>query len=145
MARKYIKKITETEFNQYLKLRDGYKDCNSGQASWANISAQEQARYERDYLALEIKLYHTLGFKESEDRLIPYLKQAQEKFELLQELALNEDAQLKEAIKAESKAEIQKTKKEFTNFIHEHPEFVEDTKNRKTVFSEAFDELNKIK
>lgn len=137
MARKYVKKITEKEFNQYLKLRDGYRAHIMGQTSWSNISAQEQARYERDYVALEMKLFHTLGFKESEEALIPYLKEAQDKFELFQELALNEDKRLKDAVKVAYEQKVREN-------LKAHAEEFKKTKARKTVFTEAFDELNKI-
>ena len=147
MARKYVKKITEAEFAQYMKLNRGISDVNSGKVSWENIPKQEQIRFKRDLLALEVKLYHTLGFKESEESSAKLLKDTQDELEVYQELVLAEDKQLREQNKEQYIKDRAELLSELAKLKYEDPERFEKEReysNRPTSFTKAFDELNKI-
>ena len=147
MARKYVKKITEAEFAQYMKLNRGISDVNSGKVSWENIPKQEQIRFKRDLLALEVKLYHTLGFKESEESSAKLLKDTQDELEVYQELVLAEDKQLREQNKKQYIKDRAELLSELAKLKYEDPERFEKEReysNRPTSFTKAFDELNKI-
>ncbi len=141
MARKYIKRITEDEFNKYLKMRAGIFDRINNEEAWAKISDQEKARYERDYYALEVKLFHTLGFKDSEVSSAKFLDEAQNRFEVYQELVMAESKRLRDRNKDKYKQHIQETIK----YVKEHPEQFKEAKAQKlTSFDKAYLELSKI-
>ena len=141
MARKYIKRITEDEFNKYLKMRAGILDRINNEEAWTKISKQEKARYERDYYALEVKLFHTLGFKDSEVSSAKFLDEAQNRLEVYQELVMAEDKQLRDRNKAKYEQHVQ----EVTKYFKEHPEYLKEAKAQKqTSFDKAYLELSKI-
>ena len=147
MARKYIKKITEDEFNQFMKLSRGFADLSSGNITWDNIPKQEQIRFKRDLLTLEVKLYHTLGFKESEESSAKLLKDTQDELEVYQELALAEDKQLREQNKKQSMKDRAELLSELAKLKYEDPEEFKkmiEASNKPNSFREAFDKLSSI-
>lgn len=145
MARKYTKRITEEEFSDYLTMRDGFSNRIKNEEAWAKISDQEKARYERDYYALEVKLFHTLGFKDREISSAEFLGEAQNRFEVYRELNLIEDKQLKERNKAKYEQYVQEQKDYLSKYFALHPELLKEAKAQEpTEFGEAYLKLNKI-
>ena len=145
MARKYTKRITEDEFSDYLTMREGFLNRAKNPESWAKISDQEKARYERDYYALEVKLFHTLGFKDREVSSAEFLGEAQNRFEVYQELTMAEDRQLKTRNKARYEQYVQEQKDYLSKYFALHPELLEKAKAQApNGFEEAYLKLNKI-
>ena len=145
MARKYIKRITEDEFNRYLKMRTGFLDRAENEEAWAKISDQEKARYERDYYALEVKLFHTLGFKDEEATSAKFLNEAQTRFEVYQELVMAEDKYFRDQKQDEYNRKVQETKELFAKWYKDHPEDLKKRREQKpTSFGETYMELSKI-
>ena len=98
-------------------------------------------------MALEVKLYHTLGFKESEESSAKLLKDTQDELEVYQELVLAEDKQLREQNKEQYIKDRAELLSELAKLKYEDPERFEKEReysNRPTSFTKAFDELNKI-
>ena len=145
MARKYTKRITEDEFSAYLTMREGLSNRAKNEETWAKISDQEKARYERDYFALEVKLYHTLGFKDREVSSAKFLDEAQNRFEIYRELTLAEDKYLRTKNKAKYEQHVQKTKEYLSKYFALHPELLKEAKAQDpTGFDEAYIKLSKI-
>lgn len=147
MARRRIKTISEDEFSQYMKLNIGYADLAHNEAAWNKIPKLEQVRYERDFYALSVKLYHTLGFKDKEAEAIERLKTLQDEFEVYQELVLAEDKALKEKYKAKLLQERANTLNGLARLKREDPKkFYEYRRscNQKTSFRDTYTKLNKI-